>query len=550
MASKGHFRQFTNVVSFSNPSYTHKVARHGVAVTGTLTIPTGYSSIAWQIIKHDDQSVIASGTGTTVTYTFSFAGTTACNTYALRVTATKAGHPNLDWVSPGEFTVLPALFTQGTADVVWDLSAGSVIKDGLNTDRGATGYKIWLKGTCSGTQVFNMFSWISTVSTKPIHVICDSANITSSNGSVQLCKIGSNQNLIIDGCYNEAIQYGLQINRTGGFTENLYITADNGATGYMVCGAHIDNGSNTYGGSGFVIQMFNGTTTNDNVYRFNYGCVFNCLVENTRAEGFYVGHTIDDASPPFARLTYWRYYRCNSNHTYNEGFQMGGHITTEIFDCNWQDAGLSGTSGQINDFVWRPGNDHVSMYKCHGKTTADLIQMFNMLTGGDCEFFSNYFETTGSGVVQWLYRLSQSIVYSTIYYGVFNNVIRVNTGTCFQLYNDPTYYPSTMTMKWYADGNVLLSDTTTNYTLFNSFSIASSIFNNLAYTSVATPGFVNEAVQNYRPASTSSPLLGFIRNSTALASRVHWLSNYDYDGYLYMSGNLACGPFSGWSLYV
>lgn len=549
--NKGHFRTtpFFTDITFANPS-SHKVWRSGSSYTGTLTIPSGYSGITWEIVNHDTLAIEATGTGTSVTHTFTFAGTDNCNTYALRVTGTKSGHPDLNWVSPGEFTCLPAIFTQGTADVVWDLGAGSVIKDGLNTDRGATGYKIWLKGTCSGTQVFNMFSWVSTNPLKPIHVICSNANITSANGAVQLCKFGSNQNLIIDGCTDEAIQYGLQVNRTGGATECAYITADNGATGYIVCGVHVDNGVTTAGGSGFVIQMFNGTFTNDNVYRFRYGCVFNCLVENTHAEGFYVGHTIDTASPPFAKLVGWKYYRCNSNHTNNEGFQMGGHINTEVFKCDWQDAGLSGTSGQINDWVWRDGNQNVALYMNHGKTTQDIVQLFNSTTGLDCEFFSNYFESSNASFIQgWLIRLSE-VPSHLLYYGVFNNLIRVSTGPIFQLYNDPTFYPTLTVFHLYADGNVLLSDTTTNYQLYNSFTLANSVMNNLAYTSTATPLFVDPTTQNYRPASTASPLLGFTRNSTATAARAHWLANYDFDGYKYMTGNLACGPFSGWNLYV
>lgn len=526
---------------FTNPSPTHKVWRHGVAMTGRIEVPRGYINIAWQIIQHLTFTVVASGTNKTVTNTFSFnEAIYSHNVYALRVTATKAGYPDLDWIAPAEFTVLPAKFTEGTADLVIDVSTGLGNKNGNNTDRAASGgYKIWLKGTGTSTSLnaLNFFSWYSSDPTKPTHV-GGNCTITCNNRALAWSGV---KNWVFDGCMDENEPHGIKLIKSsggGGSQENMYMTpvAD---YNWMYCGIDIDNVDNTYGVSAAcVIQNSAADSTQ------NTGLVgFNINVNRSAAESCYKGHT-DDISG-YATNRYCLYYRCNSTNANNEGFQVGIHEDTEIFDCTWTNDALSGVAGQINSTQSTSGNKNLTWFRNRSINTQAIYFNHTGISQDTIEQFANFMETTGTGE-NWSIRMEKSSG-TYLYFGFFNNTIRTSTSQTFKLYKGPGS-PTTIFNPFYFSSNIVMSSTVSpEYTLINGLDGTFLTMNNYATTTPASVGFVDLANKDYRLASLSSPAFSFSR-TTVTGTRLHPWANYDYYGYKYPATNIAAGADSGFLL--
>lgn len=534
--------------SFINPSSTHKVWRAGTSYTGYIQLPTGYSHVAWSLVQHRTFTTVASGTNLTVTNTFSFLGVDQPNTYGLLYTATKAGKPDLWFLLPGEITCLPAIFTSGTADTSFDLATGSFAGMASNwTDFAATGKKLYVHGTYTGSGTPNFFYWLSSSATHPIHVIFHSCVV---NGSSYLLKLGENHNFIIDGCDDETVPYGLVCNKTsGGINECVYITpadSSHDSINWIVGGIHVNNGSYLQGGTGFVTQMVNNATWNDSTTRFSNLTFFNLLIENTQNEGLYLGHTVEGSSPAFIKLSNVLLYRITTNHTGNEGLQIGGIVGGEMFKCQALDSGLTNTAGQNYNTQFSMANSGMTWYMNFGQTTLNQFQAFTGQTGGDTEMFANvWISTQGSGTNNNFWHNDNNSLHTSIYYGVGYNTWLLNTGRVFQMYDDATFGAPTSKLKMYTDGNVVVSDQATEFSYNSGFDSSQTIMHNLVYTSSATPQFANLALYNLRPSSLSSPMFGFTPNSTALAARVHPWFEYDFDGYKRNPANRCGGAFSG-----
>lgn len=537
--------------SFTNPKPVHKIWRSGDALSGTIAVPTGYSSVTWQIIQHQTFAVEKSGSGLTVSHTFTYKGTDKVNTFALLINATKSGKPDLWWLSPGEFTCLPQ--KPVSWNETWDLSStGTGFHNGGWTDH-PTGWTIRVIGAHSGSNKLGEFYYRSSDPLHPVHVVFDNCSITTNVVGTAFSP-GSSQNIIFDGCTDEAVQYGLSITRTAGANgENVYCTPSDStheSYNWVMCGMHVDNGVFTQGGTGFVMQMTNNVTFNANTYTFTQLTVFNMLMENCKNEAYYVGHTRDTDVPPFCKISNALYYRCNSNHSRNEGFQVGGHITSELFKCNWQDTGLGNEAGQMNNMQVNPGCQGMTVYMNQGLTARDLHQGFMGNTGTGVEIFSNVLETTGSGFVVWLCQMWDDVATPPYQWSNHGNTIITPDGICFSFYNKNNPSNGTFFNPHFNDANVIVSstpNTNSNYQHFNGFVTTNVIMNNLYYTDINTPGFTSVVGKDYRPASLSSPLFGFTQNTTSGGRRHAW-AQYDFDGYKRNPLNVCCGAFSGFPL--
>lgn len=537
--------------SFTNPQPVHKVWAPGIAYTGTIQVPTGYGNISWQIIQHRTFSVVKSGTGVSVNHTFTFNGNQAVNTYALLVNATKPSRPDLWMLCLSEFTCKKT-FLRSDANEIWNLNSTNLVKNGGGTNR--PGYKIWVEGTTAGANItnfyFQMFGWISNDPLNPIQVICADATLNTSNTATQSFKLSGNQNITIDGCSDESVQYGLRMNKIGttSNTENFYIEANGGDTGLVVCGVKVDNGVYTAGGSCFVVQMFNGPTNNANVYTLNWLTFFNCQALNAGAEGFYFMHTWDADVPPYAKVQHFLGYRLLSDGSRNEGMQIGGCIDGELMLGSWTNCGRGGVDGQRNIFVVRPGCDNLSIFANFGWSNYDITFIEPNVTGKNIEIFSNVFLSKNAAFVQGiLFRLAQSSVTGTIYTGIRNNLFGVKTGSIGQFYNGPGSPPTTIS-QLYLDGNIFNTDTSINYQSYNGYVTTNTISNNKTFTNINSAFFFNVANDDYRLATLDSPAFGFTRNSTAVAAGLHPWIDYDKLGFKYVATNIAAGADSGWSL--
>src|SRR5690606_5479125 len=93
------------------------VIRDGTEYTGTFTPPTGYTITSWEIIRTtNSKTVAARRTGNTVTNTFNFVSMDSCNVYDLWCEFSD-GTNTYEWISPGEFFVLPQI--PDTYDATW-----------------------------------------------------------------------------------------------------------------------------------------------------------------------------------------------------------------------------------------------------------------------------------------------------------------------------------------------------------------------------------------------------------------------------------------------
>lgn len=545
--------------SFANPSYTHKVWRAGTLYNGTLTVPTGYTGITWKIIRHQRykdgiiniEDVVASGSSTTVTWTPVFNGTDSSNTYYLKVAGTKGGSPNLDWIARGEITVLPAIFTEGQADVVIDLAVDGPATAKANNsnwnDYAATGRKIYVKGTSNaGAQVLNFFYWRSTNPLKPIHVIFHGCTI---NASTYLLKVGSNRNIILDGCDDETVPYGLILNKTtGGTNECVYMSqADNthDSSWWIMGGIKIDNGVYTQGGTGFVMQMANNATFNSGTSIMDSLTVFRLSINNTNNEGGYLGHTIQGSTPEFTGLSNCLYYNLYINNTRNESWQLGGHNGVDIFGNTFNNSGLGLQAGQNYNTQISQGNQNIFWSANNADTGQSMFQSFTGKTGGTSEIFCNKYQTTG--FLANYFHASKSSLYSSIYIGVFNNIWMGpnNSEKAFNFYNDSDFgTPSVIVNPCYFDSNIIIGGSATNYTVNNGFDGSHITMNNIQSTDVNSFSFIDQVNKNFRPSTLASTVFGHSKSIVA-GTRLHPLANYDQDGNAFVSTNWAFGPFSG-----
>lgn len=557
MASKGHFIRYGNTISFSNPTI-HKVWRSGTSYSGSIIIPFSYSSPSWQIVDHATATVLTSGTGSNITYTFTYGS--GCNVYDLKVTTTKLGYPTLVKVFPGEFTCLPPVFTELQADLVLDLAGSGIGYQTDNwTDRGLSGniYKVFVKGNYTGTNGFFPTRFRSMADDKPVHFIFDNVTITSSSFNFNP---SSFQNTIFDGCSNESVQYGINlIKSVGGADQNfLYYATDGTFTSRRVtiCGIHTNNLQHTVGGSaGFQVSTSNSVAFNYDTYIFDQLTCFNCFTEWTAGEGYYILHFTDfpdGTGRSFSGISNGIYNRLYADNTANEGYQFGSNFGSDVFNCRWTNTGLGQGTGQRNILQWSDGNRSCAFYMNYLEGANDGWSAFTGRRGKDMEFFSNVVYCTGpaaSDGVSIFIKMMQNDTYASMYWGIYNNTFRfgssIANATPWSLYNN-TGSPTTIFNSLAIVDNIVISDTSVEYLTANGFNTTNLLINEYLTTDKDTIMFFNENTKNLRLGSINSPAF---RTRTSI-TKVHRLSNYDYEGMQFLSGHDVVGAYSGYEFFI
>lgn len=591
-----------NAITFTNPKPNHKVWRADSTYTGVLVVPAGCTALTWQWLEHGTQSVVASGT--TLTVTHSFPWTSGRNVYDLKVSVTKPGYTIPPRIFPAEVRVLPQVAGEAFADIVYDLSgAGNGFKDGgwsSGTDRAAIStynsgttyasgnnvkysgkyYKskvgsntnhqpdisptqwlpigsfvVWVKG--SGTS-FGPFYWYSSDDLFPIQFVFNNASVTTTTAT-RMFSPGSMQNVIFDGCRNDGA-YGFVLTRSSNFSEGIYFTtADNtnpSLTSRRITfgGLYVENTNSTIGGSGFVLTATADATNNYNTYTFQEATIFRIKIRNTRDEGFYVWHFDDSPHPTytFSPGQYCWFFDNDVLHTGNENFQIGSCFNCEVFKNSFQDAGTRNQSLHRNNIQWSQGNRDMAFYMNYMDGSKNAWQAFTGVGGHDMEFFSNVLYSTGPVAatdvpgdlgVNMLVRLEQNSYFSSMYWGIFNNtLIFAGGGVPNNFYLDVGSPTTTFNKYAYAD-NLIVTNTATTKSLNNGFSSSMIIEDNYQVTSSATPGFVDYSSKNFHLNSLSSPAF---QSKNTTFTRVHWMTNFDYDGYQWNLDTV--GAFSGWEL--
>lgn len=544
-------------LNFSNPT-NHKIWRSGTQYTGIINIPTGYTTPSWQIIDHSTGSIVTSGASYNVSYTFTYGS--GCNVYDLIVTTTKLGYPTLVNAFPGEFTCLPPVFTEVQADLVLDLSGSGIGYQTDNwVDRGLSGniYKVFVKGNYTGTGGFFPTRFRSTVDNKPVHFIFSNVTITSSSFNFNPSAF---QNTIFDGCSDESVQYGINlIKSVGGADQNFIYYATDGTFSsrrVMICGIHTNNLQHTIGGSaGFQISTSNSVAFNYDNYTFDQLTCFNCLTEWTGGEGYYILHFTDfpdGSGRAFSGVSNGLYFRLNASNTSNDGFQFGSNFNSDVFNCRWVTTGLGQGTGQRNILQWSDGNRSCAFYMNYLEGDNDGWSAFTGRRGKDMEFFSNVIYSNGpavgSGISNFI-KMEQNDTYASMYWGIYNNTFRfgslVANAIPWSLYND-TVATTTIFNSLAIVDNIMVSDTTTEYFTVNSFNTTNLLINEYLTTDKNAVLFFNEGAKNLRLGSVNSPAF---RSRTSI-TKVHRLSNYDYEGMQFLSTHDVSGAYSGYEFFT
>lgn len=544
------FPSDTYTIEFQNPSYNHKIWRSGIERTGNIVPPTGYTA-TWQILNHQTRAVVTSGSGNTVTYTFTFVTMAACNVYDLLVTVTN-GSNTFKRLFPGEFTCLPQV--PASYSITWNTSGDKAMGW---TNRAGT--KILATGSLTRLNPY----WLkSDDPTNPVHVVLKNLDIQTSTNIISF-GMTAFKNVIIDGCTEEDVQYGAVIQKlTGSASQMVQLLGaepnDNTKTSanVIICGIDCNGNWNETGVVGAGITAFRilnnrDAVNNEATFTFDRLTIFNCRGRNTYEETWYVGQSQDTPSgglkyPYYTNALFFNLIGENSG---NEVFQFGLCRNTNVFKCTFKNGGLRNQNLHEGLVQWSNGNRDCYFFMNYlEQGTHNLLQFFSGTTGGNNEFHSNVMYTLGKdadggGNIWGRSDAHESL--ASIYYSFYQNTIVWTAGvSAFTLYENTTPWN-----KFYSADNIIVGATTTpDYEQGNVVNAANTLFNNykVLTANIGTIGFVDAPNKDYHLSSLSSPAFG----AKTTINRNSPFANYDYEGVEFVVSTPVRGAYSGYELMV
>lgn len=533
-----------NQIQFSNPSYTHKIWRSGVAYNATASVPIGYTC-NWSIVNHETRAVQTSGATTAVSWTPTFARVDVCNTYDLIVVATR-GAKTFTRVFPGEITVYPQ--DPGTYTTTYNTSGD---KNGGWTNR--AGQSILVTGSLTR---INMYHFKSDDPTNWLYIKLHNLDIQTATNIISF-GITAFQNVVIDGCTDETVQYGCVIQKLTGAASQMvnFLGAEPNdntklSKNVMMCGIDC-NGNNIVGAGITAFRILNNrdAANNETTFTFDRLTVFNCRGRNTYEETWYLGQSSDYTSGGL-RYPYYTncyYYNLIGENGGNEVWQFGLHRNSEVFKCSFKNGGTRNQNSHENLVQWSNGNRNCAFYMNYlEQGTHNLLAFFSGETGKDNEFFSNVMYTDGKdadgGGNIWAQAQTGSIE-ATLNVSFFHNTIIWAAGvSAFTLYE-------AFVLDWNkfnAVENIVIGATTTDYENASGVDPTHVVFSNykLLTANIGDALFVDHANKDYHLSRLTSPAFGA---STSI-TKVHPLANYDYEGVEFIATSPVRGAFSGYEL--
>lgn len=535
-----------------------------------ISVPGGYQT-AYQIIEAESlwtgTPVIEKQGNNSGSISHTFTTASILKAYHIRVVITKGTLQFERWFVKA-ITVLPALFTEGQANAVWDFSAGAVFyRDNNLVDR--TNYKIFCKGIATTGQYLGLEEWVSSITTQPVHILAAPGTVVEIRTSnVYTCRINQNcQNILLDGCGDPNIPYGFKFSMpgTGGRAQIFYIEAstNSGSTtatagrNITVCGLELDG--NGISSAGIKVDTANSATVNYNTYNplasdFGGALVglrlFKIKISKTVDEGLYCGYVSDSphGSPAFASapIPFARIYKFDTVDTGGDGIQLGASMfDAEVHHYTVTNAGTRNDPSHKNGVQFSSGNQRMYLFMGRVFSTKNLQSIATGLNGGDMDVFANIFENPtvdGNNHTNVFLRVDANASHTRIAARFFNNTYNLAQNRPFEGWNatnNPALYPK---LDWTNVNNAIVADQLTAYLPQNSIDTTTWVFANYQVTNSALPQFVNFAGGDYRPASLSSPLFQSI---TPVVSP-HPLAFCDYEGYKYALP--IKGAFSGVTL--
>lgn len=544
-STREHPVQLDTVLQFVNSQPVHKIWRSDSTYVSTIVPPTNYVITEWQILDHESDNLIDMGSGNTISHASTFVSMDSSNIYDITIMAIRStGTPDtIKQRLAGEFSCYnkpPTVF-----DETWSSSGGH--------DMGWTnrpGYAIRITGDISG-QV--NFWWLkSDDPTNPIHIVVDDVDIASATWNFTGTALN---NVIIDGCADENVQYGLRGTKTEAGQNQMFqitLAEPNDATrrsgNIVFMGIYMDgSGIAGAGNTGVRIIPPNDATTNNTNYSTPKITGFNVKIRNTHEEGTYWGatNTTLTSGRTYSYILKSFVYDWDIANVGNEAWQGGSIMNLDFFHNRLS---TSGTRNQnLHENLLQLGHCGGAVYQnWFEQYTHNTIAWFPSRIGTKIEFFSNVIYTTGKdgdGAGNMWGRSDEADDYATIEYSFFNNTVVWTAGvSAFTLYENARVWD-----KFNVVGNIIVGASTTNFENGNGMDAGHTVFDNVQKltANIGDLLFVDSANKDYHLSSISSP--AFAEPSTSI-TKVSKFANYDYEGIEFKAPMY--GAFSGYELNI
>jgi len=537
----------------------NSVGRVGSGYTTTISVPAGYSC-NWFMYEAETRSIFANGSTTSLST--SFTSSSRMLAYDIAVFAVKGTLAFVRYLRRA-VTVLPAIPTEGSANIVIDCANGGVTYRNNNfVDR--TGQVVYVKGDYnSGAGYLGLEAWVSSDPYNPCQFYFANASINSTGPYCM--RINQNcRNVLFDGCGGAEGTYGMKLTMPGSGTraQILYVEAstnsgsnpNNAGRGITICG--FDEDGMLISSAGLKVDTANSSTVNYDAYLTtgNGGALFNLRmfnirIQNTVDEGLYCGYVDDLLHSGFAHapIVGVRIYKFKTNHTGGDGMQMGASMFDgEVHDCVVTDPGYRNDNNHKNGMQFSSGNRNCFVYR-NWVVGNNLFSMFTGRGGGNNEFFSNVFiNPITSNNVNIFIVIYPNDYFTTLSYKIYNNtLVTSNNSEPVEVWNlnvdpQPANQPK-MNPFVFAD-NLLVFNTVNQYKRVNNPDQTGWVIGNYGTNNINAPMFVDGPGRDYHLSSLSSPAFQARHSFT----KGHFLSNYDYEGVQFV--NDVHGAFSGYEL--
>jgi hypothetical protein len=563
-SGSGYGSGITIEIATGLDSAKHNVTRDGTPVSFTLSTPTDYFT-SWQIIEANTQTPIASGSGLSGSFTPDFDIETVggfgalpqgYKSYDLKVITHKDGNyyyrtwPELIGVSPP----IAVSF-----DETWNISVSTPYHDGAGIDR--PGYRIRVTGTLTGSGYIALEDYRSSDPSNPIVIYFDDVTLnTSSAWMIQMNK--DCQNVILDGAYNPAIEYGFRGTFTGTGSQGIRIQpADTGAgstlssAGKNVTLLNLKVDGNRNGGSGININFDTVTGSTIEYYTWSYDNfrIYNCYAFNTTDETYYFGRFNANLVSGFTKpsITNLRFAYNKAEQSGGDGFQFGiiegGWIHDNIgIDLNWRNATDHRNLFQFvscrNTWFYK---NRLDWNESEGGSTLGNVE--TGYVGSSLHILSNIFDNRFAGSHANLITIIEDNTRDAICeFNFYNNTVLLNNENSIEIWKRTIGVTQVANPLRIVD-NAIFNDNDadevvyintpdqTYFTISNFFSQTSSDFD-----------FANFAGDDFRPASLSSNLFG--SNTSFIKNHPH--ANLDVNGYHFESSSPIRGAHSGIPLII
>jgi len=556
--------------------------RTGTQDNFIITVPTGYQC-NWEIVEASSliantpytvssparvagTPYVAASGNSAGSIAHTFAPTDAMKVFHIHVTVRKGNVLQFQRWFFGAITVHPPLFTRAQANLIINLVSGITYRDNNLIDR--TNYKVWVEGVGTSGAYLGLEEWVSSVAYQPVHFLIAPGTVAEIRATgAYAIRINQNcQNILIDGCGDPGIPYGLKLSMpgTGARAQICYIEAStvSGSTpataGYNIWVRGVESDGNNISSAGWKIDTANSATlnyatvlaspTNQGALKgLNISRVF---TQRTNDEIFYGGYVHDsDHSPGFTSCPIIGafIYDFHTDSSGGDALQLGASMfKPHVFRCTVKNAGTRNDPSHKNMIQFSSGNVDMFFFANITYSGKNLHSVATGEKGNRLYVWGNVLKNPnvdGNNHINTFFRVDQNTAYSSITAQWYSNTYDVFENHPFEAWNatnTPALYP-----KLHLDytGNAIVADTLQGVFPQNSIDQSFFVVNNkqVLRANAGTLGFVDFAGGDYRPANLSSALFG----ARTLPDNPHPLANTDQDGYVYNPDMMTFGAHAG-----